>query len=92
MSLEKQLLTYPGSKALSVATCRDTWQCPVVKDQFWKIADKDRMEAQPPFVQSFDSLGEKFSSPDRTPFMDHKEGKGIFINPRSILRMRIERA
>lgn len=26
-----------------------------------------------------------------TPFIDHKEGEGIYINPRSILRMRIER-
>lgn len=26
-----------------------------------------------------------------TPFLDHKDGEGIVLNPRSILRMRVER-
>lgn len=63
-----------------------------MKDKFWKIADEDRTEAQPPFKQSSDSSRKNISSAQRTPFMDHKEGDGIFINPRSILRMRIEMA
>lgn len=28
----------------------------------------------------------------KTPIIDHKEGEGIFINPKSMLRMRIEKA
>lgn len=65
-------------------------KCLVVKDQFW-ITVEERMEAQLPFGQSSDSSGENISSDHMTPFMDHKVGEGIFINPRSTLRMTIEK-
>lgn len=49
------------------------------------------MEADIPFEQSSSSSGESASGKHKTAFRDHKEGKGILINPRSILRMRIEK-
>lgn len=50
------------------------------------------MEAQFSFEQSSDSSGKNIFFAHITPFMDHKEGAGIFSNLRSILRMRIKRA
>lgn len=53
------------------------------------------MEAQPPFecVSKSSSGDASFSNRKHmTPSLDHKVGNGIFINPRSILRMRMERA
>lgn len=82
MSPTKQLLTYPGLKALPVATHKDIWpKCAVVKDEFWKIANEDGMEAQPSIEQSSNSSGGNISSAQNTAFMDDKEGKGILINP-----------
>lgn len=49
------------------------------------------MEAQPPFEQSSDSSSKDISSEYMILFLDHKEGDGIFINLRSILKMRIRR-
>lgn len=37
-----------------------------------KIADEDRMEAEPQFEQCSDSFGENVSSAYKTPLMDHK--------------------
>lgn len=59
-----------------------------LKDQFWKIAYEECVEAQR-LLESFDSLSKNVSSEHMTPFFDHKEGEGIFIYPRSIFRMRI---
>lgn len=58
------------------------------------IADEEHMEAQPMFQQlSSDLSDETVSSVNRehiTPFLVYKGGEGIFINPRTILRIRIE--
>lgn len=41
MSPKKQL-TYPGLKALTVATNRDVWlKCAIIQHQFWKIAHEE---------------------------------------------------
>lgn len=76
-----------------MATSRHIWpECPVVKGHFWKMADENRTEAQIPFEQSFDSSWESTTPEYKTPFMVYKESDGTFINPRWILRLRIERA
>lgn len=62
----------------------------MVKVQFWKVANIDNMEVQPPFEQSFDSYDHNVSTEHKTSFMDHKAGASTFIRPSSILRMRIE--
>lgn len=62
--------------------------------QFWKIADEENMEGQPPFEYvSSRTSGENVHLVHykyATPFLDREEGDGFFINSRSILRMRIE--
>lgn len=63
----------------------------MVNDQLWKVANAVNMKAQPPFEQSSNSSSENISSGRKTPFMDDKEGEGIFVNPSSILKTRIER-
>lgn len=58
---------------------------------FWKIADEEGKEAQPPFKQfSSDSSSENVSSnhTHMIPFLDHKKGEVIFINHMSILIMK----
>lgn len=55
------------------------------------MVDDKRIEAQVPSEQSFNLSGKSRTPEYMTLFMDHKEGEGIFINTRSILRMRIER-
>lgn len=64
MSPKRQLLIYPGSKAFLIAKNRDIWpKCATIQHQFWKIADEERVEAQPPFEHiSSDSSGENVSS------------------------------
>lgn len=49
-------------------------------------------EADIPFEQSSSSFKESVDPSYRTPLMDYKEGNGVLISPRSILRMRVERA
>lgn len=56
----------------------------------WKLPNDNQTEAIP-FEQDLDSSGESTTLDYKTPFMDHKKAKGIFINPKSTLRMRIER-
>lgn len=55
----------------------------------------ENADAQPQFEElSSNSSSENVFSGNHkhmTPFLDHKEGEGIFINPTSILRVRIER-
>lgn len=48
-------------------------------------------EAQILVERSFNSSGESVFLEYKTPFMDHKEGEGILVNPRSILRIKVER-
>lgn len=68
----------------------------VVKDQFRKIAGEERVEAQPPFAQlSSNSSSKNVSSSyhkHMTPFVDQKEGEGIFVKPKATVRMRIKSA
>lgn len=92
MSPKKKIITYPNLKAYPMATSRHIWsECVVVKDLFWKLANDNQTEAQIPLEQSSHSYGESATPEYKTLFMDHKEGEGIFVNPRSILRMRRER-
>lgn len=49
-------------------------------------------EADIPFEQSFSSFKESVDPSYKTPLTDYKEGNGVLISPRSILRMRVERA
>lgn len=66
-----------------------------MKDMFWKIADEEWMEAQPPFQYFASQSSSKSMSLDshkyNTPFLDHEEGDSIFPNPRYVFRMRVER-
>lgn len=66
-------------------------QSVVVKDNFWVMVEENRTQAQVSFEQSSDSSSESAFSKCKTPFMDQQEGEGILINPRSILRIRLER-
>lgn len=51
---------------------------------------KTKVGAQISYEQSSYSFGESNSLEYKTPFMDHEECKGIFVNLRSILRMRVD--
>lgn len=53
--------------------------------------EKNKTEADIPFEQSSDSYGSAVPRDHQAPFMDHEEGNGILIEPRSILRMRVEK-
>lgn len=80
-------MTYPDSKAYPMATSGHVWpECAVMKERFWKMVNHSQTE------QSSDFSGESTTLEYKTPFMDKKKGEGIFVNSRSILRMRIERA
>lgn len=59
----------------------------IVKDHLWKKVEENRIKAQISFEPSSDSSGQSAIPDYKTPFVDHKEGEGVFINPRSILRM-----
>lgn len=56
------------------------------------MANENQTEAYIPVVQFSCSSGESNTPEYKNSFMDHKEGEGIFFNPISILRMRVERA
>lgn len=104
MSPKKQtsLLKYTGSNALPVIADRNVLlKCAILRDQLWNITEllsyknEECMVAQPPFEYvSSKSSGvhvpldhHKYA----TPFLDHEGGDDLFINPSSIIRMRIER-
>lgn len=96
MSPKKQinLLTYPGSKALPFATNRDVWpKYSIMQEQFWKIADDNAWKHNRSFKYvSSESSGENVPLDSQnypTPFLDHEDGDGISIKPKSILMMRI---
>lgn len=52
-----------------------------------KAIDEDPMEAQPPFkfipCESSSEDVPLFSHAYMTPFLDHKDGEGIILNPKS---------
>lgn len=52
--------------------------------------EKNKTEADIPFEQSSDSRS-SVPRDHQVPFMDHEEENGISIEPRSILRMRVEK-
>lgn len=53
--------------------------------------EKNKTEANVPFEQSLGSSKKATLCDHQTPFMDHKEGEGILIHPKSVLRMRVEK-
>lgn len=63
----------------------------VAKDYFSAQVEKNKTEADILFVQSSDSSGSAIPRGHQTPFGDNEEGKGIMVEPRSILRMRVEK-
>lgn len=64
----------------------------IVRDYFWEQVDNNKAEAEFPFELASSSLSETVPHGHQTPFLDHKEGEGIWIHPRSVIRMRVERA
>lgn len=52
--------------------------------------EKKKTEGEIPFELMSSSSGKAVPHKHRTPFLDHKEGEGIWIHPRSIMRMRVE--
>lgn len=69
---------------------RSNWKAciarmPHLKDFFWRRADEDHVEANPPFLFIFyessseDVLFDYHSY--MTPFLDHKDGEGIILHP-----------
>lgn len=63
----------------------------IVKDYFWGQVEKNKTVAELPFELTSSSSGETVPHNHRTPFLDHKDGEGIWIHPRSIIRMRANR-
>lgn len=55
-----------------------------MKDYFWAQVEKNRTEADIPIELTSSASGEAVPRYHQTSFMDHKEGEGNFINPRSI--------
>lgn len=64
-------------------------ECTIEKARLWKMVNDNQTEAQISFEQSSDSSGESTTLEYKTPLMDHKEGKRIFVKPRSILRAEV---
>lgn len=63
----------------------------IVEDYFWEQVEKNRTEADIPFKLTSSSSRETIPHDHQTPFMDHKEGQGIWIHPRLVMRLRAER-
>lgn len=53
--------------------------------------EKNRTEADIPLELRSSSSGETIPRDHQTPFMDHKEEQCIWIHPRSVVRMRVEK-
>lgn len=62
-----------------------------MRDYFWGQVDKNKAEAEFLFELTSSSSSETVPHSHQTPFLDHKEGEGIWIHPRSVMRMRVER-
>lgn len=52
-----------------------------MKDYFWDQVEKNRAEPDIPLELTLSSSGETVPCDHRTPFMDHKKGEGIWIQP-----------
>lgn len=90
--VSKKLLTYQNSSLALLVRVRRFWhEAEVIQDQFWSNVKENKTEAVSPFEQSSSSFEESANAEHNTPFMDYKEGEGILINLRLILRMRIEK-
>lgn len=61
-----------------------------MKDVFWAV-EQNRTETDIPFEQSSSSSGEISTTKYNVPFIDHKDGEGILIHPRLVLRMKVEK-
>lgn len=53
--------------------------------------DKNKVETKFPFKLTSSSSSETVPHSHQARFLDHKEGEGIWIHPRSVMRMRVER-
>lgn len=53
--------------------------------------EKSKTEADVPFEQSSDSSRSGIPRGHQTPFGDHDEGKGVMVEPRSVLILRVEK-
>lgn len=62
-----------------------------MRDYFWEQVDKNKDEAEFPSEPTSSSSRETVPHSHRTQFLDHKEREGIWIHPRSVMRMRVER-
>lgn len=77
-------LTYQGTTKLPMPTDRDAWaHCEVVKDLFWSTVSKQTLRTVAP--------SERDKEAYRTFSEDNNDGDDIFISPRSLLRMRVEK-
>lgn len=77
----KKILTFPGSS-----------YAPLVMERCFRAEafvpfEKNRTEADVQFELSSSSSGEAIPREHQTSFMDHKEGEGILLHSRSVLRM-----
>lgn len=81
---KKGYLVFFATSLLPMPTDRDVWPyCAVVKDSFWAVVGKQNLGA----VVPHEGDGEAY----QIPFEDDNEGDGIFINPQSSLRMRVDK-
>lgn len=88
----KKLLMPTGASHAPIIMEKRFWtETFIVKDYFWAQVEKNRTEADVPFEHFSVSSGSAALRDHQTPFMDHKEGEGIIIHPRSVLRMRVEK-
>lgn len=88
----KKMLSFPGSSCASLVMASYLWsETLIVRDYFWEQVDNTKDEAEFPFELASSSSSETIPHGYQTPFLDHKEGEDIWIHPRSVMRMRVER-
>lgn len=88
----KKMLTFPGSSCAPLVIPSHLWsETPIVRDYFWEQVDTNKTEAEFPFELNSSSSSETIPYGHQTPFLDHKEGEGVWVHPRSVMRMRVER-
>lgn len=79
----RKMLTFPGSSCAPLVMDRVFWsETLIVRDYFWEQVDKNKAEAEFPFELTSSSSSEAVPHGHQTPFLDHKEGEGIWIHPR----------
>lgn len=84
-------LSYPGSSNLPLPTSGDVSpKCSIIKDSSWEEADEPPIDAVPPLEHVKNEEAEVEVYIYETLFKLH--GEGTVIDPRLILRMRVERA